>query len=99
MQVTTALLGEELQLKVTGDVNNETSPELRQVMDTLWSQAVRTVALDLSNVTYLSSSGISLLLETRLRAMRQQGRLSISQVSAEVREVLATCRLDGLLLS
>lgn len=99
MQVTTALLGEELQLKVTGDVNNETSPELRQVMDNLWSQAVRTVALDLSNVTYLSSSGISLLLETRLRAMRQQGRLSISQASAEVREVLATCRLDGLLLS
>ncbi len=99
MQVTSQVQGDEIQVAVTGMVNTDTSPQLRQVLDGLWTQAVKTVELDLSNVTYLSSAGVSLLLETRTRVLRQQGRLSIPRASVHVREVLETCRLADLLLT
>lgn len=99
MQVTSQLQGDEIQVAVTGMVNTDTSPQLRQVMDGLWTQAVKTVQLDLSDVTYLSSAGVSLLLETRQRVQRQQGRLLIPRASPHVREVLQTCRLADLLLT
>ncbi|MCM8819653.1 MAG: STAS domain-containing protein, partial [Candidatus Omnitrophica bacterium] len=46
-----------------GEININTSPNLRKIFDRLIKDNEKKVAIDLSNITYIDSSGLATLIE------------------------------------
>lgn len=62
MQVTTARNGVEAVVTIVGDVDAETSPRLEEEVNSLLVAGARTLVVDADGVTFLGSSGLSVLL-------------------------------------
>jgi anti-sigma B factor antagonist len=75
----------EIDLEHAGNVR-------RTLLDTLKKGA--NVLVDLSQVTYIDSSGIASLVEGLQVARRQKSELALVSVSPRVRRVLELARLD-----
>ena len=86
--------GQYLLLAVSGQLNIATSAELDRCGKDLFERGERRIALDLSQLQYLSSAGIRsiLMLERKLR--EAQGSLIVCAPSQPARMVLT---LAGLL--
>ncbi len=90
---------------ITQTCNGYTLVRLRGEVDLSWSQQVRravldalaggaAVGVDLSEVSYIDSSGIAALVEGFQRARARDGRFVLVAVSDAVRAVLELARLD-----
>ena len=75
--------------RLDGEIDSSNAPELRLALAARVPSAARVLALDLSGVTYLDSSGIELVFELgrSLAARRQSIRLIVPERSP-VRRVL-----------
>lgn len=82
------------QVRIRGDVDLATAHQLR---DALVQLATSSVALDLSGVTFLDSSGIGVLLTARERIVAEGKEFTIHSASDTVRQVLTYSGLDWLL--
>ena len=86
--------GEETVVVVQGEVDLYTSPQLRTAILKAVPAATRGVAVDLSGVGYLDSSGVATLVEG-LRSARKHGKTFILVApSRAVLQVLELTRLD-----
>ncbi|MFQ6017994.1 MAG: STAS domain-containing protein [Kiloniellaceae bacterium] len=80
-------------VKLQGDVDLEHSPAIRRILLGAVAE-MRDVLVDLSDVTYLDSSGIACLVEA-LQAARTNGtELGLVAVSVQALRVLQLARLD-----
>jgi anti-sigma B factor antagonist len=76
-----------------GEIDLEQAGAVRRaLLDAL--KKGRNVLVDLSNVTYIDSSGIASLVEGLQVARRQRGELALVAVNQRVRRVLELARLD-----
>jgi anti-anti-sigma factor len=99
MQVQIVRTGKTLRILVSGPVDNETTPQLRTQVQQAWTRSLQRLELDFAAVDYISSPGIALLLEFRQWLARDHVPVQVTAASIRVKEVLATCRLDGLFLA
>ena len=78
--------------RVGGEIDSSNASELRLALSERLPSATNALVLDLSDVTYLDSSGIQLLFELgkRLSARRQAMRLVVP-ADAPMRRVLELC--------
>jgi len=82
-------------VRVRGEVDLSWSQEVRRaILDALASG--HPVAVDLSAVDYIDSSGIAALVEGLQRARERRQPFVLVAVSAPVRAVLELARLDGV---
>ncbi|MFE4861178.1 STAS domain-containing protein [Streptomyces sp. NPDC056670] len=72
---------------VSGDLDFDTSNYLTEATDTLPLRG-QTLILDLSNVTFLDSTGLDTLLRLRRRAQHEGGRLELCGISQQIERVL-----------
>lgn len=70
MEVTTTRDGLEAVVTVAGDVDVETSPKLEAAFSELFSDGAQTVVVDVSDVSFLGSSGLSVLIGAQRAATR-----------------------------
>jgi anti-sigma B factor antagonist len=76
-----------------GEIDLEQASAVRRaLLDAL--KKGRTVLVDLSQVTYIDSSGIASLVEGLQVAKKQKSELALVAVSVRVRRVLELARLD-----
>lgn len=82
---------------VDGEIDSSNAAELRLALSERLPSASSALVLDLSNVTYLDSSGVHLLFDLgrRLAARRQALRLVVPD-GAPMRRVLELCAIDGV---
>ncbi len=82
---------------VEGEIDSSNAAELRLALSERLPSTSSSLVLDLSDVTYLDSSGIHLLFDLgrRLAARRQQMRLVVP-VQAPMRRVLELCAVDSV---
>jgi anti-sigma B factor antagonist len=80
---------------VTGHIDIGTSPALRKTMLECMKSSVR-LAVNLSAVKYIDSSGIASLLEVLKEARNSKKRFVLFGLTAAVREVLQLTRLTGV---
>ncbi len=78
---------------VSGEVDLQNSGELRKALLAVLSEH-RHLAVDLSDVGYIDSSGIAGLIEAYQMARQSDLRFSLATVSAAVLRVLKLARLD-----
>ncbi len=87
------ILGELAVVRVRGEVDLSWSQGIRRtVLDALGKASAVTV--DLSEVSYIDSSGIAALVEGFQNARAKQQRFTLLNASDAVRSVLKLARLD-----
>lgn len=70
MQVSTTRNGEEAVVTVSGDVDADTSPQLEAEFASVAASGARTVVVDVGAVSFLGSSGLSVLIGAQRAADR-----------------------------
>ena len=76
-----------------GEIDLETSPAARELLLKALGKK-RPLIVDLSEVTYMDSSGIASLVEAHQKAKAAKVEFSLARVSEDVMKVLALARLD-----
>jgi anti-sigma B factor antagonist len=78
---------------LTGEIDMENAPQVRRALLDNMKQK-RDILVDLSQVTYIDSSGIASLIEGLQAARKQKNDLALVSVSQRARRVLELARLD-----
>lgn len=89
MPVTVTGSGRELTARISGEVDHHGAREIMGELDREINAALpRRLALDLSGVTFMDSSGIAVLLRARRRMGELDGVLTVGNIPAQARRVL-----------
>jgi anti-sigma B factor antagonist len=81
---------------VAGDVDLHSAPELRDTLSTLVDSDTRRVTLDLSNVTFLDSMALGVILGTKKRLAATGRDLELVVATPEIRRIFEITMLDRI---
>ena len=95
LSITTSTYGSGTVLKVSGAIDLATADILRTHLKEVLAEEPSALVLDLSNVDFLASVGIQLLVETHQKL--KPGNFTIVAQSRQVIRPLALTHLDDLL--
>jgi len=84
-------------LRPIGRMDVESSPTIRQAILDMVEQNIRTIVVDLSQVEFMDSSGLSALVSGMKALRRIEGRLNICNANAQIRTALRLTMLDRVL--
>ena len=84
-------------VELSGEIDLERSPELRQLLDTRAKARTPALALDFRGVSFIDSSGLATLVEYCRKAQDYEGRFAVFGVSERVRTVFEIVRLQEFL--
>jgi anti-sigma B factor antagonist len=87
-------LGDWVVVTVSGEVDMATGPTLRDDLLGVLARGNHRVVLDLSNVTFMDSSGLGALLGGHRRARLLGGEVRLAAPSERVLEILRLTNLD-----
>ena len=93
LKITKEMSGESLTVHISGDLNIKTAP----IMETELTKSisdVKELVLDFTDVEYISSAGLRVLLAMEKAMRRQQGSMILRNVNPAVKEII---RLAGFL--
>lgn len=83
-------------IKVNGEIDLYSSPELRSTLTKAIPKARDVVGIDLSQVAYMDSSGVATLVEGLRAASQNQRTFVLVAPSTPVMKVLQLSRLDSV---
>ena len=86
--------GDKSLLRVTGEIDLNSSPSLRKTILKAVEKARNEFAVDLSEVPYMDSSGVATLVEALKLCDKKEINFIISEPSHSVLKVLQLSRLD-----
>ena len=81
--------GEELLAELIGRLDTAASAQFATDMQPLVNDASKTIVLDCSKLEFISSSGLRLFLTLRKATIAAGGKVILSGVSADVKQVFA----------
>lgn len=87
MEVNIKIEQKTVTVTLIGRLDTPASLEVAKEMEALKSEASKTIILDCSQMSYISSSGLRIFLTLRKNAAAQGGRVIIRGLSNEVRSV------------
>ena len=99
MEITVEKSGEVKELKVKGRLDGYWADHLAGALDEEIHRGSHRLMLDLSEVVFLSSAGIRVLVKYYRQLREIQGSLVVSEASEPVKKVLEISRLTGVLLT
>ena len=83
-------------LRLAGDVDLSSSPELRQGLRQVIKRRAAVVVVNLEQVGYMDSSGLATLVEALKRMSEYGGKLRLVGLSDRVRAVFEISQLDKI---
>ncbi|MHB0912384.1 MAG: STAS domain-containing protein [Armatimonadota bacterium] len=83
-------------VKVQGEVDVYTAPELKAVLHQAIDVGAVTLVVDLSNVEYMDSSGFGTLLGATKRLRPDGGKISLAGCNKAITRMLQLTRLDSI---
>ncbi len=88
--------GEVLICRLEGEININTSPELRKSFDRMMRDNEKKVIVEFSGISYIDSSGLATLIEMYQRLKRNGGRLRLCSMTQKVRDIFEITKLTKL---
>ncbi len=82
--------------RVTGDIDIESSPEVKKFFDKVAKEQRSKVLVNLKEVNYVDSSGLATLVEIFKNLRTYGGKLKLSNLSAKVNGLFEITKLDKL---
>lgn len=89
---------EVTKFTVKGHVNSINAPDLEYELENAIQNGQVNIVLKMTNVTYLSSIGVRVILKIYKKAKEAGGKFNIERPSENVRNVLGIAALDEILL-
>ena len=99
MEIVTQQLGDVLEVKVRGRLDNYWTEHLRRNLEEIIRGGAHGIQLNLSEIAFLSSAGVGLLVKFHTQLKSIGGSFVITSPSSRVKQVLDLCRLSTVLLS
>jgi anti-anti-sigma factor len=88
MEITNTSLNGATTLSVSGRIDTATAPALEQEINRIIEGGTRSVLLDFSNVVYISSGGLRVLLSTAKKLRNPGDKFALCSLSPEVMKIL-----------
>ena len=88
--------GDILVCSIEGEININTSPELRAFFDKTFRAGNKYIMIDFSRVSYIDSSGLATLVEMLQRVQKIGGKLKLCNMGLPVRNVFEVTKLDSI---
>ena len=85
-----------LVILVTGRLDGETAPELQRIFNDEIAATDRNMILDFTGVRYLSSAGLSTVLQAGKAISRQGGQLRMCGLDGRLSQMFALTGFDSL---
>lgn len=95
MKIEKTLNQQELTIKPIGELNSTTSSELEEVIKKELDN-VKSLIFDFSELEYLSSAGLRVLLVAQ-KVMNKQGKMLLRHVNSSVMEILEITGFSNIL--
>ncbi len=76
-----------VKVLLAGSLDSQTSPDLERELAHRVSEDTRTLAIDMSNLAFISSAGLRVIFKNLKTLKRQGGKLSVSGMSPSIRKV------------
>ena len=95
MKIEKTLNQQELTIKPIGELNSTTSSELEEVIKKELDN-VKSLIFDFSELEYLSSAGLRVLLVAQ-KVMNKQGKMLLRHVNSSVMEILEITGFNNIL--
>ena len=95
LNITKNANGNALKIILEGRLDTTTAPQLEVELSTALS-GVTDLKFDLEKLDYISSAGLRVLLSTQ-KTMNKQGKMVISNASAEVKEIFDVTGFSDIL--
>jgi anti-sigma B factor antagonist len=83
-------------VSISGDIDLETSPKLREFLKPKSSKKTPLLLLDFSEVNYIDSSGLATLIEYFQVVRGFGGKLALASLSPRVKNVFEIVRLEQI---
>jgi len=99
MEIVTQQLGDALEVKARGRLDNYWTEHLRTNLEELIRGGAHIIRLNLSEVSYLSSAGVGTLVLIHQQLKEIGGSLIIASPSDRVKQILDLCKLSPILLT
>lgn len=96
MQVKEKSVGEVVALELSGEIDINTSPEVRKAFDQLIKDQKKKILLNFAEVAYIDSSGLATLVEMLQRLKRIGGVLRLCNLSEKVKGLFEITKLEKL---
>lgn len=81
---------------VDGEININSSPEIKKTFDKLISKKTPKIVINLSQVTYVDSSGLATLVEILKNMRAYGGRLRLTNLSSKIKNLFEITKLEKL---
>lgn len=81
-------------ISIQGEINSQAEAPLMEAYAQASEQGVKAIILDFSNMEYMNSSGIGLLVTLLIRANRQRQRLMACGLSEHYKQIFDLTRLN-----
>jgi anti-sigma B factor antagonist len=81
---------------ISGDVDLETSPQLREFLKPKAAKKTPLIVLDFADVSYIDSSGLATLIEYFQSVQSFGGKLALASLSPRVKNVFEIVRLEQI---
>lgn len=99
MEITKKQIGEVLEIRITGRLDAYWSDHLTNCLSDAIREGARQISLNMSEVSYMSSAGIRVLLQFYKQLKGIQGSFAVSNPSEPVKMVLELAGFGDLLIS
>ena len=87
--------GTELTLSLEGRLDTTTAPQLEAELRS-GLEGVQALTIDMGKLVYISSAGLRVLLKAQ-KVMNKQGKMTVKNVSQEIKDVFEVTGFDELL--
>jgi len=96
LTLTTEKTASEIAVRCTGKITTDTIQSLKTTVKPLFSEG-KTVALDLTDVNYLDSSGLGAIFGLYISAKAAKSRLKLINLNERLKELFSLTRLGQLM--
>ncbi len=98
MDTNLEIIGTTLVMKIEGEIDHHTAPELREQMDrVLESKNIINLVLDFDRVTFMDSSGIGMIAGRYKQIQARGGKVMVIRVKPQVDKILEISGLKKIL--
>jgi len=99
MEIVTQQLGDALEVKVRGRLDNYWTEPLRHNLEEAIREGAHSILLNLAEISFLISAGVGLLVKFHTQLKGIGGSFVITHPSDRVKQVLDLCRLSPILFA
>jgi len=94
VEITEKKQGEFMVFFISGEVDMHNSPDLEKKLGEYTSKKTKGIIIDLSDATYLDSSGIATLVECYRKTREYEGTFYLAALHDKIRPIFEIMRLE-----